>query len=55
VQHLAAAGIEGGQVPVLGNPLKFSATPVKYLRAPPRFGQDTDEVLATWLGSETQQ
>ena len=55
VQHLAAAGIDGGQVPVLGNPLKFSATPVKYLRAPPRFGQDTDEVLATWLGSETQQ
>ena len=55
VRHLAAAGIEGGQVPVLGNPLKFSATPVKYMRAPPRFGQDTDEVLATWLGDETRQ
>ena len=55
VQHLAASGIDGGQVPVLGNPLKFSATPVKYLRAPPRFGQDTDEVLATWLGDETRQ
>lgn len=55
VQHLPAAGIDGGQVPVLGNPLKFSATPVKYLRAPPRCGQDTDEVLATWLGDETQQ
>lgn len=35
-------------VRLLGNPLKFSATPVRYDRAPPRFGQDTDEVLETW-------
>lgn len=35
-------------VQLLGNPLKFSATPVRYDRAPPRFGQDTAEVLETW-------
>lgn len=39
---------EAPPVQLLGNPLKFSATPVRYDRAPPRFGQDTDEVLETW-------
>ena len=50
VQNITAQGVEGGAVKVLGNPLKFSATPVQYNRAPPRFGQDTDDVLKTWLG-----
>ncbi|MEM1236902.1 MAG: CaiB/BaiF CoA-transferase family protein [Pseudomonadota bacterium] len=31
-------------VKLLGNPLKFSKTPVTYRRSPPRFGQDTDEL-----------
>ncbi len=35
-----------GVIPVLGNPLNFSATPVTYRRAPPRFGADTDAVLS---------
>ncbi len=39
--------IAKGEVRVLGNPLKFSATPVRYRHAPPRFGQDTDAVLET--------
>ena len=30
-----------GHVELLGNPLKFSKTPVTVRRAPPRFGQDT--------------
>ena len=30
---------------LLGNPLKFSRTPVTYRHAPPIFGQDTDEFL----------
>ena len=34
-----------GHVRLLGNPLNFSKTPVRYNRAPPRFGQDTDDVL----------
>ena len=35
-------------VRLLANPLKFSATPVIYDRAPPHVGQDTAEVLETW-------
>lgn len=30
-----------GTVDLLGNPLKFSKTPVQYAKAPPRFGADT--------------
>ncbi|MCX7558989.1 CaiB/BaiF CoA-transferase family protein [Sulfitobacter sp. F26204] len=40
--------IDTGRVSLLGNPLKFSATPVTYHRPPPRFGEDTAEVLETW-------
>jgi len=32
-------------VPMIGNPLKLSRTPVTYRHAPPRFGQDTETVL----------
>lgn len=39
--------VAGGAVQLLANPLKFSATPVQYRRPPPRFGQDTAEILAT--------
>ncbi len=52
VRKMKSDGVKGGQVQLLGNPLKFSKTPVKYRRPPPRFGQDTDEVLATWLGDK---
>jgi crotonobetainyl-CoA:carnitine CoA-transferase CaiB-like acyl-CoA transferase len=55
VRQVAAAGIEGGHLSLLGNPLKFSATPVKYNRPPPRFGQDTDEVFETWLGDQPKR
>ena len=34
---------EEGPVRLLGNPLKFSRTPVTYRRAPPRMGQDTED------------
>ena len=36
---------ETGQVELIGNPLKFSRTPVSYRRAPPERGADTQEVL----------
>ncbi|WP_120499611.1 CaiB/BaiF CoA-transferase family protein [Roseovarius sp. EL26] len=39
-------GVENGEVSLLGNPLKFSKTPVSYRTSPPRFGAHTDEVLA---------
>ena len=35
-----------GMVQLIGNPLKFSATPVTYRRSPPRLGQDTAEILS---------
>ena len=38
-----------GTVDLIGNPIKYSATPVDYRRAPPYLGQHTDEVLAEVL------
>ncbi len=43
---MAREDIDRGGVELIGNPLKFSKTPVTYRRPPPRFGQDTDEVLS---------
>ncbi len=39
-----------GSVPQVGNPLKFSATPIAYERAPPLCGEHTAEVLRERLG-----
>jgi len=36
---------EVGPLRLIGNPLKFSQTPVTYRRSPPRFGADTDAVM----------
>lgn len=44
---MARSDVAGGEVKLLGNPLKLSKTPVQYRRPPPRFGQDTDAVLET--------
>jgi crotonobetainyl-CoA:carnitine CoA-transferase CaiB-like acyl-CoA transferase len=44
-----------GDVDLIGNPIKYSATPVAYRRPPPYLGQHTDEVLGELLklsGSE---
>ena len=35
-----------GTVRLVASPMKLSATPVRYRRAPPLLGEDTDEVLA---------
>ncbi len=35
-----------GQVDLIGNPIRFSTTPVSYRRAPPTCGEHTDEILA---------
>lgn len=42
-----SAGID---VPLVSNPVDFSATPVVSGRAPPRLGEHTEEVLRDWLG-----
>jgi len=39
-----------GKVDLIGNPVKFSATPVTYRHAPPLCGADTGEILQDWLG-----
>ena len=39
-----------GTVPLIGNPIKMSATPVAYRHAPPVVGQHTDEILKELLG-----
>jgi len=45
VVNIPAEDTAGDSLSLLGNPLKFSRTPVQYRHAPPRFGQDTDSVL----------
>lgn len=40
----------GHDVPLVANPVDFSATPVAYERAPPLLGEHTGEVLHEWLG-----
>jgi len=53
VVQVDAPGVQGGSVSLLRNPLKLSATPVRYRKAPPRFGQDTDAVLKQ-LGDDSE-
>jgi crotonobetainyl-CoA:carnitine CoA-transferase CaiB-like acyl-CoA transferase len=36
---------QAGALPLIGSPMKLSATPVQPPRAPPMLGQDTDDVL----------
>jgi len=50
VVDVACAGVAGGHVRLLGNPLHLSQTPVTYRHAPPRFGQDTAKILAGLAG-----
>ena len=38
-------GSQGREVDLIGNPIKFSGTPVDYRHAPPTCGEHTDEVL----------
>lgn len=43
------SGSRDGTIDVIGNPIKFSETPVEYRFAPPRAGQDSDSVLEELL------
>lgn len=48
---LPKEGIDRGGVELIGNPLKFSATPVTYRRPPPHLGEDTQAVM-DWLNGK---
>ena len=37
-------------VNLIGNPIRFSKTPVSYRHAPPTLGQQTDKILSDLLG-----
>jgi len=39
----------GGAIPTVANPIRLSESPIRYDRAPPVLGQDTDDVLADLL------
>jgi len=41
-----------GKVDLIGNPVKFSATPVTYRRPPPTCGEHSDEILRELLGEK---
>ncbi len=44
-----------GRVPLVGSPIKMSATPPAYDRAPPLLGEHTDEVLRELVGCSDQE
>ncbi len=46
---------ETGKVPLVGNPVKFSKTPVQYRNAPPTCGQHTSEILNEVLGLNDEE
>jgi crotonobetainyl-CoA:carnitine CoA-transferase CaiB-like acyl-CoA transferase len=41
---------KAGEVTMVANPIKFSATPITHDRAPPLLGEHTDEILQSVLG-----
>lgn len=43
---------QSGKVDLIGNPVKFSKTPVTYRQTPPTCGEHTDEILRTVLGED---
>ena len=54
VVEVPRSDVADGYVRLLANPLKFSATPVRYDRPPPRFGQDTQAILAKLKSARSQ-
>ena len=48
---MADAHAKSGKVELIGNPVKFSKTPVTYRRPPPACGEHTDEILDELLNT----
>lgn len=49
--RMPCAWAQGGEIGLLANPLRMSATPPIYQRPPPRLDEHAAEVLSDWLGS----
>ena len=49
------AAVEGGQVDLIANPIKYSKTPITYRAPPPSMGEHTGEVLEELLGLESDE
>jgi len=45
VVNMPHEALDGGEVPMIASPLRFSETPVSYRHAPPVLGADTEQVL----------
>lgn len=61
-EQIKARGMEisiedslGRNMPGVRNPIRFSETPMEFKKAPPRLGEDTEEVLANLLGDTLQK
>ncbi|WP_447919635.1 CaiB/BaiF CoA transferase family protein [Achromobacter aegrifaciens] len=46
--RMPCAWAQGGELNLLANPLKLSATPVSYRRPPPRLNEHGQQILADW-------
>jgi crotonobetainyl-CoA:carnitine CoA-transferase CaiB-like acyl-CoA transferase len=46
---LPYAEAAGGKIELIGNPIKYSKTPIVYDRAPPKLGEHTAELLEELL------
>ncbi|HEY4374768.1 MAG TPA: CaiB/BaiF CoA-transferase family protein [Burkholderiales bacterium] len=46
---------KGGKAPLIGSPMKFSATPIEYEGAPPTLGQHAEAILAGLLGYDAKK
>ncbi|MDX2319535.1 MAG: CaiB/BaiF CoA-transferase family protein [Moritella sp.] len=46
---------QAGKIKQVANPVKFSATPLEYSKAPPILGEDTDAILSSQLDLTKQQ
>jgi crotonobetainyl-CoA:carnitine CoA-transferase CaiB-like acyl-CoA transferase len=53
--QLSLPHASGADIPSLANPIRFSATPIRYGRAAPLLGEHTDEVLGTRLGMPAER
>lgn len=53
--RVQAEHASAGAIPLVANPIKFSATPVDYRHAPPTLGQDTEAVLRDTLSLNAER